>query len=252
MSRPITNPNPSYGTQTGPIPLSQLDTSFSTVYGGVNDSSNGFVNYAADIGTANNYQVTIAPVASGYSPGMTVAFLPLNTNTGASTLVVGALGSISILDCDGHALSGGEIVAGRVVALVYNGTSFQIPYPVPKSILLNTTGNTTVSCSGASAISIIATMTAGALGLQLSNLVAGLPFTIQILNTTGSTQNVKIIALSAPFTGSSNARYLVQSLAGGVIGINFLTTTIALANGVSLVVTGSVITGGLLMNGMIA
>jgi hypothetical protein len=59
-----------------------------------------------------------------YNQGMFLVFKPANTNNGASTVTVPPLGSAPIVHSDGSALTGGEIQAGVITAMVFNGTSF--------------------------------------------------------------------------------------------------------------------------------
>lgn len=85
-------------------------------------------NYAADAGTVNAYAVTIAATfLTSYFAGMKVKFKAGNTNTGASTLSVNALGNIAIVRPDGvTALTAGTIVSGQIVECIYDGLSFQM------------------------------------------------------------------------------------------------------------------------------
>ncbi|MBM3517962.1 MAG: hypothetical protein FJX56_08840 [Alphaproteobacteria bacterium] len=56
-------------------------------------------------------------------------FKAANANTGASTLNVNALGAKAI-QLRGRALTGGEIGAKHIVAVVFDGTQFQMISPV--------------------------------------------------------------------------------------------------------------------------
>jgi hypothetical protein len=248
MSRPITNPTPSYGTTTGPDPLSLLDGSFSTVYGGVNDSSNGFVNYALDIGTANNYQVTIAPVASGYAPGMTVAFVALNANTGGSTLTVGTLGSIAINDIQGNPLRAGAIAAGQIVVVVYTGAVFMLTYRYPLNISTTFGGVSNVSASGVSSLSVNSTISATTT-ITIGAAVPGIPMMFLVQNVSGATQAIAIQG-AAPFNAFSNARYVTQ--ASVATATNMQTTSILIPNGAVLILQGIVTATSLNWTGVIA
>ena len=81
--------------------------------------------YAADAGTVNTYAVALLP-AVGYTAGQEVRMKVLNTNTGASTLNVNFAGAKAIVTSAGLALAAGALVAGHLVTLVYNGTSFEL------------------------------------------------------------------------------------------------------------------------------
>lgn len=65
-----------------------------------------------------------APVA--YFSGFTIEVDVGVTNTGAATINAGSLGVVSVLDSDGGALVGGELVAGRTSKLRYDGAAFRL------------------------------------------------------------------------------------------------------------------------------
>lgn len=80
-----------------------------------------------DSGAVNAYILTplspkLAPPS--YSLQMSVRFIALNSNTGASTINVDGLGVKNIKDADGNDLIAGEISIGKIIELVYNGTNF--------------------------------------------------------------------------------------------------------------------------------
>lgn len=87
--------------------------------------------FYADAGAANAYVLNVQTNGAGpsyvappsYFLGMRVRFIPANTNSGASTANVAALGVKSIVERDNTPLEGGEIQAGRITELVYNGTN---------------------------------------------------------------------------------------------------------------------------------
>jgi hypothetical protein len=117
--------------------LQLLDANASNAAGAINDSSLGSVNGPlTDTGSANNYQVTCNyGTPSALNNGMTVFFIPANTNTGPSTLTVSPLSSASIVSTSGSALVGGELAAGTTIGVVCDGTVFKIfNLPSPASI----------------------------------------------------------------------------------------------------------------------
>jgi len=111
-----------------PWMLSQLDQNTTNIAAAFNDASLGYVNaIATDTGTANNYAVTcVYGTPSAYNAGFTIAFIPANTNTGASVITVSPLGSLSIVDVNGNTLQAGAIQSGRLCALICMGSSFRI------------------------------------------------------------------------------------------------------------------------------
>jgi hypothetical protein len=81
--------------------------------------------YAAESGSANAYSVTLSPAPSIVA-GSKVVFKATNANTGASTLAVNGGSATAIKKNGSTALASGDIAAGQVVEVVYDGTNFQI------------------------------------------------------------------------------------------------------------------------------
>ena len=73
---------------------------------------------------------TITAVASAgmlaYAAGQTFKFAAVAANTGAVTLNVNSVGAKAVKDSSGNALTAGELVTGRIVSVVYNGTEFRL------------------------------------------------------------------------------------------------------------------------------
>jgi hypothetical protein len=81
--------------------------------------------YAADTGTANTYVVSQSPAPTVVA-GSVVVFKALHANTGASTLNLNAGGPIPITKNGTSALAGGEIAAGQIIFVTFDGTEYQI------------------------------------------------------------------------------------------------------------------------------
>jgi hypothetical protein len=77
-------------------------------------------------GTANALTLTPTVALPAYVQGEVVSFIAANTNTGAVTLNISGLGTKAITKNGTVALAGGEIVAGAVVTVWYDGTRFQL------------------------------------------------------------------------------------------------------------------------------
>ncbi|MHB8372204.1 MAG: hypothetical protein ACYDBI_05795 [Thermoplasmataceae archaeon] len=96
-----------------------------TVAGTLDVSGNATItalNVAVDSGTANAYVLTTTPalptLSSTVGVGTKLTFLPLNTNTGASTA-----NAVAIVGPAG-ALQGGEIVAAKPTTVTWTGTEW--------------------------------------------------------------------------------------------------------------------------------
>lgn len=90
--------------------------------------------YATDTGSANAYVITLAPVPAAYALGQRFSFKAVNANTTASTLNVNSLGVIAIKKFHDQALENGDIEAGQIVDVVYNGTVFEMQTPLASQL----------------------------------------------------------------------------------------------------------------------
>jgi hypothetical protein len=115
---------------------------------------------------------------------------------------------------------------------------------------LSTTGNVSVDCTGANSVTVTATMTSGALTLTLNNLSPGVEFFVQILNSTGATQNIKVLA-GSPLNVSAVAVYFNTQLATGT-AIEFVTTALALLTGHRFAVSGGAFSDRIIMTGVLS
>lgn len=98
--------------------------------------------YVADTGAANAYVITPAPAIAAYATGQIFTFKAVNANTTASTINVNAMGAKSIKKRDGAtALIAGDIAAGMIVQIEYDGTNFQMINTAVTSQLPSPTGN---------------------------------------------------------------------------------------------------------------
>lgn len=93
--------------------------------------------YKVDTGAADAYVITPAPAITAYTVGQEFAFKAVNANTGASTLNVNALGVKTIKKKDGATdLAAGDIAAGMIVKVMYDGTNFVMLNPVANTVTL--------------------------------------------------------------------------------------------------------------------
>jgi hypothetical protein len=122
--------------------------------------------YVADTGAANAYVITPVPAITAYTAGQIFSFKATNANTTTSTLNVSGLGVKTINKLGGAtALASGDIAAGMVVVVEYDGTNFVMLNPVGNAPLLPTgsaagltgvmqtkNGTFTISASGTTTI----------------------------------------------------------------------------------------------------
>lgn len=113
--------------------------------------------YAADTGAANAYVVALNP-APTLAAGSVVFFKAANANTGASTLALNGGGATAIKKQGTTALAGGEIAAGEIVAVVFDGTDFQLLAGAGSgSAITALTGDVTASGPGSAAATLATT-----------------------------------------------------------------------------------------------
>lgn len=79
---------------------------------------------ATDIGTASAHVLMPSTAVLAYTPFMTLMYLPAYTNTGACTVNVSGLGAKNIVHINQSTPTAGDIIAGQVIELVYDGTNF--------------------------------------------------------------------------------------------------------------------------------
>jgi hypothetical protein len=83
------------------------------------------VQYVVATGT-NTYAATLSPAIGSYVAGQKLFVNFTNANTGASTINVNSLGVIAIKKNVSSALVAGDLPAGGIGLLVYDGTNFQL------------------------------------------------------------------------------------------------------------------------------
>lgn len=84
----------------------------------------GSVAYVLDLGTVNSYVVNFARVPESYTEGMNFTMKAATTNTGPAVINVNGLGAKQIRRYDGQPLEPGDIRAGQLVILGYDGSRF--------------------------------------------------------------------------------------------------------------------------------
>lgn len=86
--------------------------------------SQGSVTYITDTGTANAYKVLFTRPPEAYVEGMVFTMKAATTNTGPAVINVNGLGAKQICRYDGQPLEPGDIRAGQLVILGYDGSRF--------------------------------------------------------------------------------------------------------------------------------
>lgn len=143
---------------------------------------------------------SVTPALTAYAAGNLFSFVVANTNTGAVTINIDGVGSKAITRTGSTALVAGDMVAGEVVLIEYDGTRFQ---------LLNPNSYTNLVVSG--------TLNYG--GVTLTNAVTG---TGKMVLDTSPT-------IATPTVNNPTVTNYVESVVA--IGTVTSSNTIALTNG---------------------
>jgi len=182
MSKPIVIPN-TFQNQVGPIPLIQLDQDFSALAATQNDFAT-YSNYLVDVSGAVN-QITVSTPAGttfSYVAGVGVQIKIANTTTSATVNInVNSLGNQPLVNSDGSSLVAGQFVAGQILYLIYDGTSFRSLAGLPV-----TNGSFTGTLTG------MTTATTGTINYRIANGIC----TLTALATITGTSNANSMTMT--------------------------------------------------------
>jgi len=104
-----------------------------------------FGGYAADAGSTDAYAITLSPVIAAYTVGQAITFKAATRNTGPATLNINSVGAQAIVKDVDQPLDTGDIRAGAMVTVVWDGTNFQMisrSGPVPTGVCIPNAGRT--------------------------------------------------------------------------------------------------------------
>jgi len=86
----------------------------------------GINSQLTSIAGTNTITATATPTLTAYATGAIYSFIAANTNSGAATLSIDGLTAKSITKNGAVALSAGDIQAGKMMLVEYDGTTFQL------------------------------------------------------------------------------------------------------------------------------
>jgi hypothetical protein len=110
-------------------------------YPTVADIQGNVITTATNVAGTNAITGTLTPSPTQYVTGQVIRFKAVNSNTAAVTAqFVSTLAALAVQRY-GAALVGGEIQAGDIVELVYDGTQFQLVNAVPAPLFLDRTNS---------------------------------------------------------------------------------------------------------------
>lgn len=181
--------------------------------------------------TANNL-ITIAgtnaltglstPTLGGYTAGAQFTFVAQNTNTAAVTIDIDSLGAKSITKYGTTALAAGDLVAGSIALIEYDGTRFQLINPVLSSKL--TTSIKTANFAAASINTYAVNTTSGAITATLPALpVAGDYITFTDYARTFTTNNLTINPNGGKINASTSN--VILNVSGAAVSLVYIDAT---------------------------
>ena len=164
----------------------------------INDTTT-FSNLITVAGT-NTLTGLATPALSGYAAGAQYSFIAQNANTAAVTIDIDTLGVKSITKFGTVALAAGDIQAGALTLIEYDGTRFQL-LNVTNNTFKNIVETTTISATAATgtinydvATQSIVYFTTNATANWTINLRASSAATLNSLMSTGQTITVTFMA----------------------------------------------------------
>lgn len=176
----------------------------------------GALVYALDTGAANAYVGTLSPAITTYALGQDFLLKAAHANNGASTVNFNGIGAVAVKRINGADLQPGDILAGQILHLIYNGTYFSLQNPAGKL-------SEFVNC-----LQFRLTMSAGNLKLMPFNgnqiTVSGLPFAIP---DTG-------VTLSSAGAAGSTTYYIYAYDNAGTLTLERSTTGYTTSNGIKV------------------
>ena len=84
-------------------------------------------------GSGTAFEIVMPSPRSVYSDGLTLSFIPIYNNTGATTINVDGLGAKGVKRPDGSDLAAADFTTGEPVTLSYNGHHFSFTGGTPRS-----------------------------------------------------------------------------------------------------------------------
>lgn len=199
-------------------------------YAAAGQIQDGALVYDADTGVADAYVMTLTPAITAYAEGAEYRFKALNANTGASTLNINGVGATAIRKNGTDVLIAGDIKAGAVYSVVYDGTVFQMMGEVIASTLgTASTKDVTTSVRDTTSGRVLRTGDAGILigpaeqttdadtltapgTYFLNSGSTNIPFSgtasgiLEVISVTSSSTNDRIAQQFTVYTGASRDR----------------------------------------------
>ena len=173
--------------------IAPTDTDLMQVAKGVRSQR---LNYADDTGSANNLSCSFDPPLGEYTLGLIIRLPIQTTNTGASTVDAGA-GRVPIKLMNGAATAPGDLPAGGIAELCYDGTNFQLVNSLGLGGGVGNISNVLIKIPYAVDTSPTPNIVMVSFTPAITALAAGDPLLIKINNTCTGPSVLRISGLAA-------------------------------------------------------
>lgn len=201
--------------------ISDQRTTFKTLDMG--KAQSGSIVYGADNGSTDAYAVNLDPAITSYTIGLTVRFKANTVNTGIATLNVNSLGAKTIKKFANQDLASGDIPAGGIVTVVYDGANFQLQTVVSPDGWVDLVDAATIDIDLSLGKKFRVTI-AGNRTFILSNVVVGKSFALRIKQDGTGNRTVTFWS-GLTFAGQTIPTLTTTANRADEFGFNILTPT---------------------------
>lgn len=157
------------------------------------------VTWSVGTGVANAYVATPSIPLTAYNTGTHISMQASATNTGPSTINVSGLGVKQIVRSDGTPLDGGDIVAGQILDLTYDGSAFRLSMAFADI----SPAGVAAKIAAAGPITINGLLTVNANGIFTGSLTAGSIVTAGTLSSGAITSSGNVTATGLTIGGQT-------------------------------------------------
>lgn len=195
-------------------------------------------NYSVSQGTPTAYSVSLPnfDITFGYIEGMQVIMKAHVTNTGSATISINGAPAVILRNRltgssgNGYALVAGDIVAGAIYSIRYDGTEFQVVNTVANALISSQTAanSATASASAASTSANAATNAATAAG---NSATAAASSASTATNAANNAANAAATATNAANDAISSANSAVSSANSASTSATTATNQASIASG---------------------
>lgn len=201
--------------------ISDQRTTFKTL--DIGKAQSGSIVYGVDSGSNDAYAVSLDPAVTSYAAGLAVRFKANTVNTGPATLNVNGLGAKTIRKFFNQDLASGDIPAGGIVTVVYDGTNFQLQTVVSPDGWVDLVDAATINIDLSLGKKFRVTI-AGNRTFTLSNVIVGKSFALRIRQDGVGNRTVTFWS-GLTFAGQTAPTLTTTANRADEFGFNVLTLT---------------------------